>query len=218
MKKLLICVLLVLMAQIKLNAQSVEKKEISERLQNSNRDQEAKAAEWVESLNLNDANTIHRVEKVISDHLKAVRNFHNSHPYTEVPEGINPRTGDKLNELDRRMISHSAKPESIHENFMSGLKKDLSQEQVIAILDKYTVGKVDFTMKGYHAIVPDLSDKEAGHIRGLLEEARERAVDYKNMEEISAIFEIYKTKAENYLNSNGRNWRQLYKDYVNRDK
>ena len=108
------------------------------------------------SLGLTNTEKKKRVEKVISDHLKTVRDFHNTHPFTEVPEGINPKTGDKLSELDRRMIAHSAKPESIHHDFMSGLQKDLKEDQVIAILDKYTVGKVDFTMKGYHAIVPDL--------------------------------------------------------------
>ena len=34
------------------------------------------------------------------------------------------------------------------------------------------------------------------------------------MQQISAIFEIYKTKNEQYLNNNGRNWRQMYKDYT----
>ena len=34
------------------------------------------------------------------------------------------------------------------------------------------------------------------------------------MNQVSAIFEIYKTKSEQYLNSNGRNWRQLYKTYT----
>lgn len=191
--------------------------DVSQRRAKSNQDQQAKAKEWVASLELKDEARITRVENVITTHLIAVRDWHNSHPYTQVPAGINPKTGDKLSELDRRMIAHSAKPDSIHQNFMEGLRKDLNEEQVIAILDKYTVGKVDFTMKGYHAIVPDLTDEEAQHIRGLLEEARERSVDYKNMEEISAIFEIYKTKAENYLNSNGRNWRQLYKDFVNKN-
>ncbi|MCM8568446.1 DUF3826 domain-containing protein [Gramella jeungdoensis] len=191
--------------------------DVSQRRAKSNQDQQAKAKEWVASLELKDEARITRVENVITTHLIAVRDWHNSHPYTQVPAGINPKTGDKLSELDRRMIAHSAKPDSIHQNFMEGLRKDLNEEQVIAILDKYTVGKVDFTMKGYHAIVPDLTDEEAQHIRGLLEEARERSVDYKNMEEISAIFEIYKTKAESYLNSNGRNWRQLYKDFVNKN-
>jgi hypothetical protein len=38
------------------------------------------------------------------------------------------------------------------------------------------------------------------------------------MRQISAIFEIYKTKCEQYLNSNGRNWRQLFKAYVDKVK
>src|SRR5919206_539825 len=50
------------------------------------------------------------------------------------------------------------------------------------------------------------------------EQAREQAIDYKNMTQVSAIFEIYKTKCEQYLNSNGRNWRQLYKAYVDKIK
>ena len=101
---------------------------------------------------------------------------------------------------------------------MSGLRKVLTEDQVEAILDKYTVGKVDFTMKGYKAIVPNLTEKEEATLLSYLKQAREQAIDYKNMKEISAIFEIYKTKCEQYLNSNGRNWRQLYKDYVEKVK
>ncbi|WP_340114639.1 DUF3826 domain-containing protein [Maribellus mangrovi] len=181
-------------------------------------DQEKKATKWVESLNLDDQEKEQRLVKVISTHLTAVRNYHNDHPVSEIPEGINPRTGEKLSEMDRMIISHSAKPESIHENLMNGLRADLSEEQVEAILDEYTIGKVQFTMKGYHAIVPDLTEEEEAKILAYLKEAREIAVDYKNMKEISAIFEIYKTKCEQYLNSNGRNWRQLYKDFVKRNQ
>ena len=97
---------------------------------------------------------------------------------------------------------------------MGGLRKDLTEEQVEVILDKYTVGKVAFTMKGYHAIVPDLTAEEEKTILGYLKQAREEAVDYKNMNQISAIFEIYKTKSEQYLNANGRNWKALYKAYT----
>jgi hypothetical protein len=97
---------------------------------------------------------------------------------------------------------------------MSGLRKDLNEEQVETILDKYTVGKVAFTMNGYHAIVPDLTPEEEKTILGFLQQAREQAVDYKNMNQISAIFEIYKTKSEQYLNANGRNWKEMYQAYA----
>ena len=114
------------------------------------------------------------------------------------------------------MIADSAMPKEVHEKLMNGLRRVLTEEQVEQILDKYTVGKVAFTLKGYQAIVPDLTAEEEATILGHLKQAREQAIDYKNMKQISAIFEIYKTKCEQYLNNNGRNWRQLFKDYVNK--
>ena len=59
--------------------------------------------------------------------------------------------------------------------------------------------------------MPDLTREEEATILDFLEQASEQAVDYKNMNEISAIFEIYKTKSEQFLNLNGRNWKAMYK-------
>lgn len=180
----------------------------------SDADQDNKAAEWVGSLSLNDADKAERLKNVIATHLKTVRDWHNDHPFSTVPAGINPATGNKLSELDRQVIANSAMPGTVHESLMNGLRKDLSEEQVELILDKYTVGKVAFTMAGYKAIVPDLKPEEEATILKNLKLAREQAVDFKNMNQISAIFEIYKTKCEQYLNNNGRSWKQLFKDYV----
>jgi len=177
---------------------------------------ESKASEWVASLKLSDNTKAQKVKLAIATHLTAVRDWHNSHPYTMIPEGINPTTGGKLSEMDRQLIICSTKPKSVHDNLMSILKTELDSVQVETILDKYTIGKVDFTLKGYKAIVPDLTAKEETEILKNLKQAREQAIDYKNMREISAIFEIYKTKCEQYLNNNGRNWRQMYKSYVDK--
>jgi len=184
----------------------------------SNADQERKAGEWVAALKLGDAAKEARVTAVIVAHLKAVRDWHNDHPYTTVPAGNNPITGKPLTTLDRQMTADSAMPRTVHDNLMVGLRKDLSAEQVEAVLDKYTIGKVEFTMKGYKAIVPDLTAEEERTILGFLKQAREEAVDYKNMNQISAIFEIYKTKSEQYLSANGRDWKKLYKTYTDAAK
>ena len=173
-----------------------------------------KAGEWAASLGLGDPDREARVKDVIATHLKAVRDWHNTHPFTTVPAGINPATGARLSNLDRQVIADSAIPADVHEALMDGLRKDLAPEQVEAILDRYTIGKVAFTMKGYHAIAPDLTPDEEAGILAFLEQAREQAVDYKSMNEISAIFEIYKTKSEQLLNANGRNWKALYKAYT----
>ncbi|UKT65420.1 DUF3826 domain-containing protein [Pedobacter mucosus] len=177
-----------------------------------------KAKEFVSSLNLTDATKKTNAENVIAVHMVKVRDWHNQHPSTTVPEGINPVTGNKLNELDRQIIADSAMPLGVHQNLMTGLKDNLTPEQVETILDKYTIGKVDFTMKGYKAIVPDLTADEQSKILGFMKQAREQAVDYKNMKQISAIFEIYKTKSEQMLNNNGRSWRALYSAYTKKIK
>jgi hypothetical protein len=58
--------------------------------------------------------------------LKNVAVWHNEHPLTTVPAGVNPATGRRLNDLDRQMIADSAIPRSVHSNLMAGLRKDLS--------------------------------------------------------------------------------------------
>jgi hypothetical protein len=179
---------------------------------------QSKAAGWVASLQLTDKAKETRVKDAIVTHLAAVRDWHNNHPATEVPAGINPATGNTLSELDRQVIICSAKPKSVRESLLSVLKTELDSTQLEMILDKYTVGKVAFTLQGYKAIVPDLTAKEEGEILKNLEQARSQSIDFKSMNEISAIFEIYKTKCEQYLNNNGRNWRQLFKAYVDKVK
>jgi hypothetical protein len=180
----------------------------------SDRELAKRAGDWVASLRLGDPAREARLNGVIATHLKAVRDWHNGHPFTTVPAGINPATGNRLSDLDRQVIADSAIPASVHEDLMAGLRRDLGPEQVEAVLDQYTVGKVAFTMRGYHAIVPDLTREEEATILAFLKQAREQAVDYKSMNEISAIFEIYKTKSEQFLNANGRDWKALYKAYT----
>jgi hypothetical protein len=187
-------------------------------LAKSNEQVDLKAAGWSAALKLPDNAKEKRVTNAIALHLKSIRDWHNNHPFTSVPAGINPATGNKLSDLDRQLIANSSMPVSIHKDLMDVLKNELTPDQVEFILDQYTIGKVAFTLKGYKAIVPDLTSEEEAKITEFLKQAREQAIDYKNMNQISAIFEIYKTKSEQYLNSNGRNWRKLYKAYVDKVK
>jgi hypothetical protein len=184
----------------------------------SNTESAKKAADWTAGLKLPDNAKERRVATAITIHLKAIRDWNNDHPFTTVPAGINPTTGNKLSEMDRQIIANSSMPASIHKDLLDVLNKECTPEQVEFILDQYTIGKVAFTLKGYKAIVPDLKPEEENKIQEYLKQAREQAIDYKSMRQISAIFEIYKTKCEQYLNSNGRNWRQLFKAYVDKVK
>ena len=173
-----------------------------------------KTADWVTSLGLNDKEKEARLIDVISTHLTVIKSWHDSHPYTMVPEGINPKTGEKLSVDDRQLIVDSTIPKTVHEALITGLRKDLTKEQVESILDKYTIGKVDFTMKAYREILPNMPKEMDEYMLNHLKQAREEAVDYKSMKEISAIFKIYKTRIELYLYQNNYNWKTIYKEYV----
>ncbi len=116
------------------------------------------------------------------------------------------------------MLADSGIPASVRQNLLDALYADLSPEQVEAILDKYTVGKVEFTMNGYRSIVPNLTAEDEEYLYTNLKEARLKAIDYKNMKEISQIFEIYKTKNEQYFTNSGRDWKTMYKAYTDKIK
>lgn len=206
MKKFLVIVMLFALSIPAVKAQEIDEGSLK------------KATGWVNSLNLNDKAKEERVTKVIATHLAAIRDWHNNHG-NMVPDGaINPTTGKKLSALDRMVIADSSQPASIRQALLDGLNADLTPEQVEQVLDLYTVGKVAFTMKAYKEVVPDMTKEDEEYILNNLKEARLMAVDYKNMKAISAIFEIYKTKNEQYFTKSGRDWRTMYSAYVKKLK
>ena len=177
-----------------------------------------KAAGWVSELQLGDKAKEERVTQVIAKHLSAIRDWHNDHA-DMIPDGaINPQTGNKLSALDRQVIADSSQPASIRQELLDGLNAELTPAQVEQVLDLYTVGKVAFTMKAYKEIVPDMTAEDEAYVLNNLKEARLMAIDYKNMKEISAIFEIFKTKNEQYFTNSGRDWRTMYREYVQKMK
>ncbi len=175
----------------------------------------AKSASIVAALNLNDKEKEAAVVEIVKKHRTAVVEWHNAHPYTTIPE-TDPKTGRKLSDVEREMMADLSIPASVRKELVKGLKKHLTAEQIIKIYDGYTIGKVDFTMRGYYAIVPDLTKKEHAALEGYLKQAREEALECRRMKGISQVFEVYKTKCEAYLNANGRNWRALFKAYVDK--
>ncbi len=206
MKKLLVIVMLFALSIPAVKAQVIDEGSMK------------KATGWVNSLNLNDKAKEERVTKVIATHLAAIRDWHNTHG-NMVPDGaINPTTGKKLSALDRMVIADSSQPASIRQALLDGLNADLTPEQVEQVLDMYTIGKVAFTMKAYKEVVPDMTKEDEEYILNNLKEARLIAVDYKNMKAISAIFEIYKTKNEQYFTKSGRDWHTMYGAYVKKLK
>lgn len=141
----------------------------------------------VASLQLNDSAKQARLKGILSANLRAVRDSHNA--------GFAP---DKM----------------VREDLNAGLEAELTPEQMEAVKDKLTVNKVPVTFKVYHQIVADLTAAEDTMILDLLKQAREKCLDVKNPDEMARVFEPHKKQIENYLIANGRDWKTLYKQFV----
>jgi hypothetical protein len=92
---------------------------------------------------------------------------------------------------------------TIHDQFLAKLAENLTPEQVEAVKDKMTYGKVQFTYNGYVSQYSHLSDENKQKILEMLKEAREEAMDGGSAEEKTAVFQRYKGKINNYLSKQG---------------
>ena len=193
----------------------VDKRNAEKKAAQADKEYIAKSAKIVAALSLQDAAKAEAVTKLVEEHRRAVVEWHNAHPYTAVAES-DPATGRRLSDVEREMTADRQIPASVRRTLLKGLRRHLSPAQIEQIYDGYTVGKVAFTMKGYYAIVPDLTEKEAAVLEGYLKQAREEALECRRMKAVSQVFEIYKTKCEHYLNAHGRDWRALFKAYVDK--
>ena len=99
-----------------------------------------------------------------------------------------------------------------------GIKKTRLVDEIEAVKDKMTYGKVRVTYNAYLDIVPNLTDVEKAKIIELLTQAREEAMDGGSEKEKSAIFKVYKNRVKAYLTANGHDVEQDYRDWGQRQK
>lgn len=105
------------------------------------------------------------------------------------------------------------------QGLLKALRQDLSEEQVIALLDRITRSPgVDRTYKAYVEMVPEMKDTEKLILRKRLEQARVDSLAVWTDKDIVRIFKKYKIRNEFSIDYFGYNYRQRYKDWVNRSK
>ncbi|MFO1487934.1 MAG: DUF3826 domain-containing protein [Verrucomicrobiota bacterium] len=152
---------------------------------------EGRAADILKVLTLADTNRAARVHDAIIAQYRTLRDWHDTNDA--------PRKLARGEETDRFKQSLRA----VHEIFFARLALDLTPEQVEAVKDKMTYGKVQFTYTGYLNEYSGLTEEQKARVLSLLKEAREEAVDAGSADEKSAIFNRYKGKINNYLSAQG---------------
>jgi hypothetical protein len=154
---------------------------------------EGRTADILKILDLSDTNKIAHVHDLIIAQYRALNAWHDANDAKLKAVKSDP------NAVAQIQVSLKA----IHDQFLSKLAENLTPEQVDAVKDKMTYGKVQFTFKGYMVEYPNLPEAQQQKVLELLKEARELAMDGGSSEEKTAIFNKYKGKINNYLSKAG---------------
>jgi hypothetical protein len=105
------------------------------------------------------------------------------------------------------------------QGLLKALRQELSEEQVIALLDRITRSPgVDRTYKAYLEMVPKMKDEEKKIIRERLEQARVDCLAAWKDERIVKIFKKYKLRNEFSIDYFGYGYRERYKAWSSRGK
>lgn len=154
---------------------------------------EGRTADILKTLALTDADKTARVHDTLIAQYRSLRTWHDENDAKL-----------KAAKSDTNAVSQiRASLKALHEAFLSKLAENLSPEQVEAVKDKMTYGKVQFTYAGYLTAYPNLAEEHRQKILEFLKQAREEAMDGGSAEEKTAVFQKCKGKINNYLSKQG---------------
>lgn len=108
--------------------------------------------------------------------------------------------------------------DSLHVQYLSALRRRLSDSQVDRVKDGMTYGVLPITYKGYQEMLPNLTAAQKAQILAWLTEAREHAMDAESSEKKHGWFGKYKGRINNYLSAAGIDMKKAGNDWQERIK
>lgn len=164
-----------------------------------------RAAKIVATLGIDEEAKAARVQKLISEQYRALREIHDARDakLREVAEG--PGRDEKVASAWSNVARDLAtlKLGEAHRRFVARLTVELTPEQLEGVKNAMTFGVLPITYEGYLKLLPALTEEQKREILANLIEARELAMDGGSSEEKHAIFGKYKGRINNYLSSQG---------------
>lgn len=164
-----------------------------------------RAEKIVATLNLSDSNQLARVREIITRQYRDLRAIHDVRD-ARIKAAKEKFAADKTAANNAvQAIRDETKPslDKLHGEYLARLAVELSPEQIEQVKDGMTYGVAPLTYGVYLKMYPELTDEQKAHIKALLIEARELAMDGSTSDEKHAIFGKYKGKINNYLSRAG---------------
>lgn len=149
---------------------------------------EDRAAKIVESMGITDAEQASRVQALIVNQYRGLRDIHAKR---DADKSVAGQQTAKLAMFE------------LHNQFVAKLSAELNCEQVEHVKDGLTYSVMPRTYQVYLEQIPNLNDEQKRTIKTFLIEARELAMDGSSADEKHGVFRKYKGKINNYLSKAG---------------
>jgi hypothetical protein len=164
-----------------------------------------RADKIVRTLEIDDESVAARVQKLIVDFYRGLREIHDTRDARLAQAKDSPGGSPTVAEAWIKVARDDAalKLADLHRRFVARLSVELTPEQVERVKDGLTYGVVPITYKRYLELLPDLNDEQKREVLANLIEARELAMDGGSSEEKHAIFGKFKGRINNYLSKEG---------------
>lgn len=167
---------------------------------------ESRTDDILKALNLTDSAKSNQVHDIIIEQYRILRARDVVIDARLVAEGKDKSYANRASQIQ-------AETKVLHDYFLARLAALLTPAQVETVKDKLTYNKVEVTYDAYCNIIPGLKDSDKAKILELLKAAREEAIDGGSAPEKSEIFQQYKDQINAYLNANGYDVAQAYKEW-----
>lgn len=143
-----------------------------------------RAQKIVDGLQLTDAKKAENVRNIIANRYLLLNDIHSKYGK------------DKQAERDAELYKH-------HFELASALALYLTEEQIDAVKDGMTFGRLPRDYKAQLEMIPSLTDEEKAQVLIWLKEAREFAMDCGDSKQKHFWFDKYRGRTNNWLSSRG---------------
>ena len=143
-----------------------------------------RAQKIVDGLNLSDARKAENVRNIIANRYFLLNQIHEKYDKTQ------------QDARDAELYKH-------HFELASALAQYLNEEQIDAVKDGMTFGRLKRDYKAQLEMIPSLTDEEKAQVLIWLKEAREYAMDAADSKGKHAWFDKYRGRTNNWLSARG---------------
>ena len=163
-----------------------------------------RANKIVATLGITDSAKFYRVQNVIVQQYRNLSATHDSSNAQLKASKLSNTDKDKAAAAAKEIESaREANLDKFHQQYIAGLSKELSPEQIVKVKDGMTYSILPITYKAYEEMLPTLTDVQKKQIYAWLEEARDHAIDAESSDKKHAVFGKYKGRINNYLSAQG---------------